>query len=210
MDESLRRTCYFSALSRLQRGLVHDVRSHLGSVALQFELVGEILAREGESAAGLRARLRPSLDRGKSALDRVRAEMERALGTLAAPGTRGLDLMEALHEIEGLVSSTSRERSVTWSLASGPNEAIELGTPDVAWEVLSIAAIESMFALPSGGRLDVTAAVERPFASVVLTGAAAPPDPAWYQIASSALESIGGSMRSNPPRLELRLPMAGS
>jgi hypothetical protein len=209
MEENLRRACYFSALSRLQRGLVHDVRDRLASVALQLELGGEILAREGDSAAALKARLQPSLDRGRAALERVRSEMERALGALAAPEVRGLDLMGALREIEALVSSTARERAVTWSVAPGPNEAIELGLPDVAWEVLAIAAIESMFALPSGGRLEISAEVQRPFAAVVFMGPGQP-DPAWYRIASGALESIGGSMRSDPPRLEMRLPLVGS
>jgi hypothetical protein len=211
MDESLRRACYFAALSRLQRGLLHDVRSHLGSVALQLELIGEILAREGESAGGLAGRLRPSLERGKTGLGRVRTEIERTLGALAPPAGSGLDLMDCLREIEALVSTTAREREVTWTVAPAAGPSIALASPVAAREILSITAIESLFALPAGGRLDIGSGIAEHFASVSFAGAAEPaPDLPWFQIVREAVGALGGAARSDSTGVELRLPLLES
>ena len=206
-DESLRRACYLAALSRLQRGLAHDARSHLGSIALQFELIGELLERESPPGEGLARRLKPAVERGRAGLERARRDFELAIGTLAPPAGEVLDLGACLAELEALIAAGAADRPVRWPAEPGASPALRVAHPAIAREALSIAAIEMTFANPPGGPLEVSLDSSRAQARVSFAGAMPPHDACWRRAVEESLASLGGSVRDGEARLELVFPL---
>ena len=187
--DPLRRDLYLRTLARLRRSLDHELRSHAGSVSLQLDLMSELVARGVADGAKLEA----PIQRAKTGLERLRKTAAAVVeATDVERGRNGADLGAVLRGIEGLLAPRARELGVTWA-AVAPLEPVPLaGDGDAVREALTIAAVESLEALPNGARLTLAAAVDGGRAAVALEGAIADSSSPTLALVRAAIASAGG------------------
>jgi len=208
MSTDALRAHYLESLSRLQRGWVHETRSHLGNVSLQLDLMSELLDRAGLEAAG-RDRLGAPIGRARAGVTRLERCLDLYLGAAMARRDQGpgLDLASTLAELGELLEPAARERQVAWSAAGAPPVAV----PRVAREALGVAAVGLLLDSPAGSSLALRC--EHSGDRVAVRFSAAPSaagEPAWLPAVRDALSACGGSARLAGDRgaLELSFPAA--
>ncbi len=204
-EDSLRHSHYLDALARLSPGLAHETRSHLGNVALQVRLLGELLSRETTLDPEARARLAAPLERAQRGLERLEATLIRALGLRLPAGGEVADLDAFVRDLGPLLAPRARERGVDWTVEA-PGRPLKIGDRGGALrEAVLIAAVRLLECAPAEGRLAARLESDGRGASLAFEGAAPGADEDWLEVVRSTLAARRGAAALASPHEGLTL-----
>ncbi len=157
IEEDVHLATQMKSLGRVCRTVVHELRSPLGAMIVNMDLLRESLSdHEGDDAA-----VRNSRERYVGV---VRQEMERLNQTLfemlqqVAPFTQKherVDLRSVLRDLELLLTEQARRQHVAISTEISVESAHVIGRRDHLTQALLNIAVNALEAMPQGGRLEI-------------------------------------------------------
>ncbi|HEV8628995.1 MAG TPA: HAMP domain-containing sensor histidine kinase [Thermoanaerobaculia bacterium] len=233
IETDLRLAAQLRALTRVYRGVAHDLRAPLNAMVLNLEL----LRRSLDPAAPPRPDLADKQQRWLSIIEQELQRLRRALDVLLAqtapPSEKAeaFDLRGVLEEIQALLYPQARQQRIELDSRVPEGEVTVVALRDqVKQSVLNI-AINGLEAMPDGGKLGLSLErdTDKALVRVSDTGPGIPPELCdrifdmhfttkqsgtgiGLYVARSMFESQGGSLRtaSSGPEgttFELTLPL---
>jgi PAS domain S-box-containing protein len=173
MKEQVWRMEQFASLSTLATGLHHEIKNPLTALSLHVELMEERL--------GPSADLADMLGVVKAEVRRLSAILEsfRDFASLERLAVRHVDVIAVLENVVRLMRPQAAQQAVVLELepARGPLPRADLDAEKLEQAVLNL-VLNSLDAMPNGGRLTVSAGVDEARLRVVVrdTGPGIPPD----------------------------------
>ncbi len=208
-DASPSRALYLESLAGLHRAWAHEARAHLGNVALQLDLLSELLAR-GSDPGAPDERLAAPVRRARQGAARLERWLEVCLGAAAplasravAPGLAGL-----LAEVAEMVEPAARERRVVLEVGADSGAGAGARADEPVREALALVAIGLVAESEGGTTLDVGLAPDGEGAVVSFRGAEPAAGSRWLAAARAALEGAGGRVTARAGGIDLAIPAA--
>lgn len=235
IEIDLRMAAQLRALTRVYRGVAHDLRAPLNAMVLNLELLRRSLDPASPRREDLEAKQQRWVDVIEHELQRLRRALDVLLAQTAPPSEKAeaFDLRGVLEEIEALLHPQARQQRVELEMQV-PEETVTVTAhrDQIKQAALNI-AINALEAMPEGGRLSMSLALDTDRAEMRIsdTGPGIPPElqdrifdmhfttkqsgtGIGLYVARSMFEGQGGTVRtvSTGPEgttFELALPRAG-
>lgn len=235
IEIDLRMAAQLRALTRVYRGVAHDLRAPLNAMVLNLEL----LRRSLDPATPRREEMEPKQKRWVDVIEQELQRLRRALDVLLAqtapPEEKAepFDLRGVLEEIEALLYPQARQQQVTLVVAVPEEMVTILALRDQVKQSALNIAINALEAMPEGGTLSMALErdAQRARMRISDTGPGIPPElrerifemhfttkqsgtGIGLYVARSMFEAQGGTLRagkSGPDgtTFELSLPLSG-
>lgn len=235
IETDLRMAAQLRALTRVYRGVAHDLRAPLNAMVLNLELLRRSLDPASPRRDELEAKQQRWVGIIEQELQRLRRALDVLLAQTAPPSEKAeaFDLRGVLEEIEALLHPQARQQRVELEVWV-PEETVTVTAlrDQIKQAALNI-AINALEAMPEGGRLAMSLVLDTDRAEVSIsdTGPGIPPElqdrifdmhfttkesgtGIGLYVARSMFEAQGGTVRtaSSGPRgttFELVLPRTG-
>jgi hypothetical protein len=201
-------------LARVVAGVVHDLRTPLGTMAMKLQLLRDSIAGEAGVPDVLAAHLRV-LD---AQIERMTEMVRRVANTIEPPATLGwVDAGALLADVAGTLGHEARLRSVEVAVAPRSVAARTWADPSRVGLLLLCVVERAIATAAKGGRLLARADSREGAAVIELDRPAAPPEPSaeqdWDALAAAAGE-LGGRLERGPAgqgleRITLKVPGTG-
>jgi signal transduction histidine kinase len=235
IETDLRMAAQLRALTRLYRGVAHDLRAPLNAMVLNLELLRRSLDPANPRREDLEARQQRWVAIIEQELQRLRRALDVLLAQTAPPSEKAeaFDLRGVLEEIHALLHPQARQQRIEVEVqVPGESVTVVAHRDQVKQATLNI-AINALEAMPEGGRLAMSLALDTDRAEVRIsdTGPGIPPalqdrifdmhfttkesgTGIGLYVARSMFEAQGGTVRTascspEGTTFELTLPRAG-
>jgi signal transduction histidine kinase len=158
IETDLRMAAQLRALTRVYRGVAHDLRAPLNAMVLNLEL----LRRSLDPAAPPREDMAGKQQRWVGVIEQEIQRLRRALDVLLAQTaptsekTEPFDLRGVLEEIEALLFPQARQQYVTLAVRVPDEEVTVVGLRDLIKQSALNIAINALEAMPDGGTLGMS------------------------------------------------------
>ena len=235
VEIDLRMAAQLRALTRVYRGVAHDLRAPLNAMVLNLELLRRSLDPTTPRREDLESKQQRWVNVIEQELQRLRRALDVLLAQTAPPSEKAepFDLRGVLEEIEALLYPQARQQQVTLAVTVPEETVTMVGLRDQVKQSALNIAINALEAMPDGGTLAM--ALERDGARARMrisdTGPGIPPElrerifdmhfttkqsgtGIGLYVARSMFEAQGGTLQaaSSGPEgttFELELPLTG-
>jgi len=235
VETDLRMAAQLRALTRVYRGVAHDLRAPLNAMVLNLELLRRSLDPTTPRREDLESRQQRWVTVIEQELQRLRRALDVLLAQTAPPSEKAepFDLRGVLEEIEALLYPQARQQHVTIEVAVPGDMVTIVGLRDQVKQSALNVAINALEVMPEGGTLAM--ALEREVGRARMrisdTGPGIPPElrekifdmhfttkesgtGIGLYVARSMFEAQGGTLKaaSSGPEgttFELELPLQG-
>ena len=235
VEIDLRMAAQLRALTRVYRGVAHDLRAPLNAMVLNLELLRRSLDPTTPRREDLESKQQRWVNVIEQELQRLRRALDVLLAQTAPPSEKAepFDLRGVLEEIEALLYPQARQQQVTLAVTVPDETVTMVGLRDQVKQSALNIAINALEAMPDGGTLAMT--LERDGARARMrisdTGPGIPPElrerifdmhfttkqsgtGIGLYVARSMFEAQGGTLQaaSSGPEgttFELELPLTG-
>ena len=203
VPERLGMGSFLWALSRLNASQTHDLRGHLGSLALHVGLLGE-----AQKLASGQPETRAREERYLAAIDRDLRRLQGAVEALLEQtrldgddpqeqGPREFDLRDVLEDLGTLLATQCKRRRVEWSAVVPEEPAPVAGSRIATQHALTWLVVRAADTTPAGGTLVLRLSLE-PAGVTLEIDADSPDEPIAeleLDVVRSALAAQGGRLR---------------
>ena len=202
-------------LARVLAGVVHDIRTPLGTMVMKLQLL-----RDAAGDGGMTEALPQHLRVLDAQVERVTEILRKLSSALDPPAPLGwVDVAALLADVAGALGYEARSRGVTVSLGTRTGAVRAGADPEAVGRLVLCAYGRALAGTPPGGRLAARVSARDDAAVVELERTPGDPgDGVGYdwEVLAAAAESIGGRLvRTRDPQAErvtltLALPRQGS
>lgn len=158
IETDLRMAAQLRALTRVYRGVAHDLRAPLNAMVLNLELLRRSLDPTTPRREDLEARQQKWVGVIEQEIQRLRRALDVLLAQTAPPSEKAepFDLRGVLEEIEALLFPQARQQQVEVHVSVPEDMCTVVGHRDQVKQSALNVAINALEAMPDGGRLSLT------------------------------------------------------
>src|SRR6185503_17617944 len=155
IEIDLRMAAQLRALTRVYRGVAHDLRAPLNAMVLNLELLCRSLDPETPRREDLEAKQQRWVAVIEQELQRLRRALDVLLAQTAPPAEKAepFDLRGVIEEIEALLYPQARQQQVVLDVSVPEDMVTVVGFRDQVKQSALNVAINALEAMPDGGRL---------------------------------------------------------
>ena len=158
VETDLRMAAQLRALTRVYRGVAHDLRAPLNAMVLNLELLRRSLDPSTPRREDLEAKQQRWVTVIEQELQRLRRALDVLLAQTAPPSEKAepFDLRGVLEEIEALLYPQARQQHVTLEVEVPDDMVTVVGLRDQVKQSALNVAINALEVMPEGGTLAMT------------------------------------------------------
>ncbi len=170
LETDLRQAAQLRGLTRLYRGVAHDLKAPLNAMVLNLELLKQSLSAPEAADSDELARQRGRLQIVEEELARLGRALETLLSQTAPvrPLRERFDLRDLVREIENLLGPQARQQRVNLRVETPAAEVLVDARRDALKQALLNLAINGLEAMPDGGTLALSSRTDNGVATVAV------------------------------------------